>query len=259
MASDYAEARRIAADQFDRESQMEREAASKTRLGAVLHSLRNALGKDRAQQERDAAAQRAREDAERQAEAERQRALQVEQERQAQARELAGLRAAVPERYSALARLVVGREHERTVLWSLKEKQLNRALSYLSLDMGLIETDRQYFALRYLANDTINNILNDGPSDVPYTAVALEALTKRMNGYDAQHGIQRRWEDSPASLHRYLWNAVERHNSEKPHNQFNLAFLPGAAGERWKREQARQKARRASHRQSRSDDFSPGF
>jgi hypothetical protein len=86
MASDYAEARRIAADQFDRESLMEREAARKTRLGAVLHSMRNALGKDRAQQERDAAAQRAREDAERQAEQERQRAAQAEQERQAQAR-----------------------------------------------------------------------------------------------------------------------------------------------------------------------------
>ncbi|MCP1260038.1 hypothetical protein NKW50_15835, partial [Acetobacter lambici] len=262
MASDYAEARRIAADQFEHESQQEREAARKTRLGAVLHSMRNALGKDRAQQARDAAAQRAREDADRLAAEERLRKQQEKQRQRAIQQHLEDLRQAVPQDLKPLCALIVGRKHEKAVLEYLGSGRENPdgkwlALNHLTDDMGLIQSEWQYSTLRRLAMASISDAPGRRGEAVNCVAYSLTVIARRMNGYDHENGQKHRWEDSPNALHTYLWQAVERHNQENPKNRINLDLLTGEAGERWQREKERRAARRVNY--NRGQDFEPGF
>ncbi|WP_331000142.1 Ti-type conjugative transfer relaxase TraA [Acetobacter garciniae] len=262
MASDYAVARRIAAEQFDQESEAARDQARRTRLGAFLHAAKSAVGADRAQQARDAAAQRAREDAERQAEQERQRVLRAEQERQARARELADLRAEVPSHLTAVASLVAGEKSEPFVLRCLREAQISpsnyvTAFLHLVQDMGRLETSSQYDGLRYLARRAIENAPKEGFDVLQGVANRIVAVRRRMNGYDYEHRREMRWQDSPNSLLSELWYAVRDHNRMNRDQAINLDRLEGEAAQHWQGEKVKQAER--SRNTSRGHDNSPGF
>lgn len=262
MASDYAEARRIAAEQFDQESEAARDQAHRTRLGAFLHAAKSVVGADHAQQARDAAAQRAREDADRLAAEERLRKQQEQQRQRAIQQHLEDLRQAVPQDLKPLCALIVGRKHEKAVLEYLGSGRENPdgkwlALNHLTDDMGLIQSEWQYSALRRLAMASISDAPGRRGEAVNCVAYSLTVIARRMNGYDHENGQKHRWEDSPNALHTYLWQAVERHNQENPKNRINLDLLTGEAGERWQREKERRAARRVNY--NRGQDFEPGF
>lgn len=218
MASDFAEARRIAADQYDRENQQEREAARSSCLGAVMHSMRAALGMDRARQEREAAAQRARADAVQQA--------LNRQHREQQLR-------AVPEHWRPLIDVVQG-EHQQdrmvNILLSLAYEP-QRALDGLavvlhSLDDREIANEREFAALWGLASHAIRQVPHGDQQNLQRTAELLETLTSRLDEYDAHSARYGMGSDRPRprDLHTQLYDTVMR--ARGPISIYNLRDAP---------------------------------
>lgn len=246
MASDYAEARRIAADQFERESQQERDAARQTRLGAVLHSLRSVLGLDRARQEREAAAQRARAEAVEQALAE-QRVAEVRREQQ---RYREQVREALPAYYRPLADVFQGHHQENWALSSLRNlkhvpERATQVLQALLYERERIANDQEREALFRLASAAIDYVPRGDQHNLQTTADLLETLTTRLEAYDAESAGYRQWSDRqrqgyerPDYLHMQLYQTVEKNPGNI--SLYNLRDAPRARyAEIYRRREAR--------------------